>query len=212
MANSDTALAAQRQESKVDEALDRLRLYYMISVTLTNEGSLAKRMNAIFESLNPDTQAKIRRFASPDKRGYSQVDFEEMLHHCKRKQYPLGFQLIERLMSIHTCNDRKRLQKQMVENHWSKSELNRQIILLRGSRTPKAGRRMEKLRTAASILPELQRLTSQWLQRRDGIDEHFAEEVKKWPKGLRMEYEMVTEVHKRLQTKINRYLGQTNRT
>jgi len=209
MAKTNSAQLNLRQQSKVDEALGLVRLFHTIGTTLNNDQALDKRLKAIYERKNRDTQAKIRRFASFEQGGYSTSELEELLLLCKGHQFPLGFQLIERLMSIHKRNKRKLLQMQMVKKHWSKSELNRQINLLRGSRTPNAGRRMEKLPSAASILPELQRLSSQWMRRNKGVREDFPDEVKRWPKPLRVQLNKVTKQHKQIHGEIKKYLQQT---
>lgn len=79
MHNANQPEKYERLKRQTDKALNKIRLYYQMGLTLLKQHPLNSELKQLYEPLNSDTQAKIRRFANPDKGGYTKKQLEELL-------------------------------------------------------------------------------------------------------------------------------------
>lgn len=167
MHKANQAEKKERLRRQTEIALPKIRDYYQIGLALVNARPLNERSQLIFDKLNKDTKAKIKRFprTESNKVGYTEQQLDELLEHCKRESFPLGFKLIERLLSIRRLSIRQCLQRQMVNGGWRRRELDRQIALIRTEKTWKRGTVLHELPTAAGVIPELWRMSKEWEER-----------------------------------------------
>lgn len=170
MHNAKQAERIKRLRKQTEIALPIIRDYYQIGLALLNEKALDERLKLIYERLHKDTKAKIRRFANPENGGYTKKQLEELLKLCENEElpFPLGFKLVERLLSV-PISRRERLQKLMVKKGWRRRELDHQIALIRPNANWKGGRRVERLPSSKSVLPELWHMSKEWADRADNI-------------------------------------------
>lgn len=189
----------KRLKRQTEIALHRIRLFHQIGLTLLKQQPLIGELKQLYEPLNSDTQAKIKRFANPDKGGYTRKQLEELLMLCsdEKKPFPLGFKLIERLLSI-PLPQRERLQRQMVKKGWRRRELDHQIALIRPNNSWKGGRQVERLPSANGVLPELWHMSKEWADRASSIANKYPDSLKVLNEADRNRFTRVTAMIQKL--------------
>jgi len=99
------------------------------------EGRLAEEANAL--SVNQDTIRKLRLFGDP-KKGYSENDLTKLCKLCEEHQRALGLTHVFKLVSVpKKGGQRRRIQRELFEQGWSKGQLDNEILARFGRR--KAG-------------------------------------------------------------------------
>ncbi len=165
----------ERRRRQTEIAINKILLLYQIGLSLHKELPLNGELKQLYESLHSDTKAKVKRFAKPDSGGYTRMQLDELVKLCMdgKKPFPLGFKLIERLLSI-PFPQRDRLQRLMVKKGWRRRELDHQIALIRPNNSWKGGRQVERLRSARGVLPELWHMSKEWADRANSITSHYS--------------------------------------
>lgn len=197
----------ERLRRQTDNALNKIRLYYQIGTTLLKQHPLNDELKQLYDPLNSDTQAKIKRFANPDKGGYTKMQLEELLKLCREeeKPFPLGFKLIERLLSI-SLPQRERLQRQMVKKGWRRRELDHQIALIRPNNSWKGGRQVKRLPSANGVLPELWHMSKEWADRASIIANKYPDSLKVLNETDRNRFAKVTAMIQKLRRSLTVHL------
>ena len=135
-----------------EQSLSDLRDYYeMGKIKQRQPSKLSKGEEALMarhDSLNPDTQRKITNFAFT-KKGYSEEELEKLIGLCHEHDYPMGFSIVERLLSIPKA-DRWAVQKKIVTDRWSRRDLELWIKGQYGART-RAGRHQKRFASPMEI-------------------------------------------------------------
>lgn len=213
MHNAKQAEKEERLRRQTEIALPKIRDYYQIGLALVNDWPLNERLKLIFARLNKDTKTKIKRFPRTEKNkvGYSEQQLNELLEHCTRESFPVGFKLIERLLSIRPpiikwLQVRQRLQRQMINGGWRRRELDRQIALIRTENTWNRGTVLHELPTAEGVIPELWRMSKEWGERACDINTNHRIVLKQLKKGDRKRFSEATTILQELKQSLDKVL------
>jgi hypothetical protein len=92
---------------------------------------------------------------------YTREDLDAACELADQKGFPLGVSHVIRLLTVEK-SARTRLQKKMIEQGWSKRQLDAEIRKRFGNRNPTAGRRPPTPETAEDAYYAITRLCEQW--------------------------------------------------
>jgi hypothetical protein len=103
---------------------------------------------------------KYRRFADP-KKGYGPEDLDELLGLCQKHGRALGFTKIGKFLVIRDKRERRKFQRQAIEQGWSLGETEAELFRRRGRRA-KVGRRPKIPETTVELLVGLESWCLRW--------------------------------------------------
>jgi hypothetical protein len=174
----------------VEQKNQQLRDYYrmgQIKLQCPDKLSVSDReLMDRYKTLNADTQRKIVNFAYPND-GYSKDDLNKLIDLCRTQEFAMGFSLVERLLSIPKA-DRLAAQKRIVEENWSRRDLDRWIKGTYGSRTT-AGRRPKEFSSMEAIEGGIATDCLSWLRQKDNIERTRPDAIDQLPKRIRRLYQ-----------------------
>ena len=178
-----------------EQSLRGLRDYYeMGKIKLRQPPKLTAVEQALMDrhaNLNPDTQRKITNFAFT-KKGYSEDELEKLIGLCEEHGYPMGFSIVERLLSIPKA-DRWAVQKKIVTGRWSRRDLELWIKGQYGART-RAGRHQKKFASPIALEAGISSACLKWLRQEENIERSNAEAFAKLPDATKRLYKKASKV------------------
>jgi hypothetical protein len=145
----DAVLAAVRNLRDMHRLGQELLSKYPIGQT---SGQRAMQTEAAARNTNTDKLFKARVFADAT-RGYSPMELQRLCDACKRHRRALGFGFIVRLLTVRNKLERSKLQRQVIVERRSLSQLKSELTSRYGHRR-QAGKR-PKIGSVADLVSEM---------------------------------------------------------
>ena len=108
-----------------------------------------------------------RRFAGPG--GYTKQELAQLFRQCRDAKYPLGRSLMVRLLTVKPRSRRMRIQRQMIDEAWSRNRLNAEINATFHGRGRGAGRPFKRPESVKEALVAIDSAAERQLRLHDLI-------------------------------------------